>query len=409
MTDTTLVRPENSSAVVDAVKAATAARKTIEIIGGGTKRGLGHAVSADIACDLTGLSGISLLEPEELVMTVASGTPVAEIEAALAETGQQLAFEPPDMGAFYGGEAGKHTIGGVIACNLSGPRRVAVGAARDHFLGFEAVTGFGETIKAGGRVVKNVTGYDLCKLFAGSYGTLAIMTKVTLKVLPIPERQATVIVTGADDKTAVALLRKVLNQPLEISGAVHLPAWAVTESAVPEIQSLGGSVTAVRIEGFDVSVEDRIARLRRSLAGHKDIAILDQEPSKRFWTDMRNLGPCVRRSADHVWRISVPPTQGAEAVEAIQRQIKMDAYYDWSGGLIWGLLPTLGGACDGPIRAAAEAAGGHATLMRAPETLRAETPVFHPIDPGKAALVSRIKASFDPDSTFNPGRMYRGA
>ena len=404
----TVHRPTDATEIADAVRSAAASRKTLRIIGADTKTGFGRPAAADLTCDLSSLSGITLLEPEELVMTARAGTRLAEIETALAGTGQQLAFEPPDLGPLYGHPSGKQTIGGVIACNLSGPRRVSAGAARDHFLGLEAVTGHGEIIKAGGRVVKNVTGYDLCKLFAGSHGTLGILTSITVKIMPVAQRHMTVIVKGLDDAAANALLRKVVNEPLEISGAAHLPAWAVSETGVPDLVGLGTSATAMRLEGFAVSIDDRIKRLRRQLAGHADIAVFDDDACKRFWADLRVLGPAVRRPTDYVWRLSVPPARGAEAVAAIQRQLRADAYYDWSGGLIWCLLPALGGVCDEPIRRCVEAVGGHAVLMRAPDTLREQSPVFHPLSEAKAALVRRIKESFDPDGICNPGRMYAG-
>ncbi len=372
----------------------------MRVVGADTKRGFGRPASADLTCDLSALSGITLLEPEELVMTAKSGTPLAEIEATLAEAGQQLAFEPLDLGPLYGKPAGKQTIGGVIACNLSGPRRVSAGAARDHFLGLEAVTGHGEIIKAGGRVVKNVTGYDLCKLYAGSHGTLGIMTSLTLKVMPVAQRRTTIVVKGLDDATAIALLRKAVTLPLEVSGAAHLPVWAAGESDT--------SLTAMRLEGFAVSVEDRIKRLRHQLEGHAEITVLDDAACARFWADLRGLGPAVRRPNDYVWRLSVPPARGAEVVAAIQNELRMDAYYDWSGGLVWGLLPALGGVCDEPIRRCVEAVGGHAMLMRAPDALRDDAPVFHPLSDAKLDLVKRLKASFDPGGMFNPGRMYAG-
>jgi len=408
VTKQAILRPKDTAGVLDAIKAAAADKKTVRVIGADTKGGLGRPVSADLTCDLSALSGITLLEAEELVMTAMTGTPLVEIEAALEKAGVQLAFEPLDLGPLYGHAADKQTIGGVIACNLSGPRRVSAGAARDHFLGLEVVTGHGEIIKAGGRVVKNVTGYDLCKLFAGSYGTLGVLTQVTLKVMPLAQRRMTVIVKGLDDATANALLRKVVTQPLDVSGAAHLPAWAVIESDIPDLDGLETSVTAMRLEGFPVSVEGRIARLRKKLAGHADITVLDDDACKRFWADLRVLGPAARRPDYYLWRLSVPPAQGAQVIAAIHQSLRMDVYYDWSGGLIWGLVPSLGGANDEMVRRCVEAAGGHAILMRAPGAFRIKTPVFHPLSDGKAALVARIKESFDPEGILNPGRMYWG-
>ena len=401
-----ILRPRNEKDVVNAVRATAEAGLTMEVAGAGTKRGLGRPVTADVVCDLSALTGIMLYEPEELVLTAKAGTPLAEIERTLAASNQHLGFEPPYLGPLYGTDAETETIGGALACNLAGSRRMAAGAARDHFLGLEVVTGYGELIKAGGRVVKNVTGYDVSKLFAGSYGTLGILTQVTVKVLPAPERQATVVVTGLDDAEAIKLLRSAVTQPLEISGAVHLPEWAVADSAISEIRDIGAAVTAMRFEGFAVSVDNRVSRLTRVLSHRYASTTLSDDASKPFWADLRTLGPTIRRPHDHVWRISVPPACAADVVKDIQGHIRADGWYDWGGGLIWCLVPALGGVCAEPIRAAAEAAGGHATLMRAPDAARLETPVFHPLNEAKAALVGRIKASFDPDGMFNPGRMY---
>ena len=166
--------------------------------GHGSKRAIGRPAQTDLTLDLSALSGITLYEPEELVLSAKAATPLAEIEALVAAKGQQLAFEPMDYATLLGGVAGRGTIGGALAANLSGPRRIKAGAARDHFLGFSAVSGRGETFKSGGRVVKNVTGYDLCKLIAGSWGTLAAMTEVTIKVLPAAETEETLLIRGLE-------------------------------------------------------------------------------------------------------------------------------------------------------------------------------------------------------------------
>ena len=218
------LKPRDAKDVEDAVQWALGAGKALEIVGQGTKRAIGRPAQSDLTLDLSGLSGVTLYEPEELVLSARAGTPLAEIEALVASTGQQLAFEPMDYGPLLGGAAGRGTIGGVLAANLSGPRRIKAGAARDHFLGFSAVSGRGETFKSGGRVVKNVTGYDLCKLMAGSWGTLAAMTEVTIKVLPQPETESTVIVRGLDDEAAMRAMTAAMGLPCDVSGAAHLPA-----------------------------------------------------------------------------------------------------------------------------------------------------------------------------------------
>jgi glycolate oxidase FAD binding subunit len=240
-----LLKPRDAKDVEAAVQWALADGKTLEVIGRGTKRGIGRAAQWDLSLDLSGLSGVTLYEPEELVLSAKAGTPLAEIEALLAAHNQELAFEPMDYGPLLG-TSGGGTIGGALAANLSGPRRIKAGAARDHFLGFTAVSGRGETFKSGGRVVKNVTGYDLCKVLAGAWGTLAVMTDVTVKVLPRAETEETLLVLGLDDAAAAKAMSATMGSANDVSGAAHLPA------AVASRLTQGGAgraVTALRLEG----------------------------------------------------------------------------------------------------------------------------------------------------------------
>src|ERR1700692_4611310 len=225
------LKPRDAAEVEQTIRAALADGKTLELIGRGTKRAIGRAAQWDATLDLSGLSGVTLYEPEELVLSAKAGTPLAEIEALAAASQQELAFEPMDYGPLLGLEAGQGTIGGAIATNLSGPRRIKAGAARDHFLGVTAVTGRGDTIKSGGRVVKNVTGYDMCKVLAGSWGTLAAMTDITIKVLPRAETEATVVVEGLDDARACAAMAAAMGSPLDVSGGGHLPVPVAPISA----------------------------------------------------------------------------------------------------------------------------------------------------------------------------------
>src|SRR6202140_2530727 len=248
------LKPRDAKEVEDAVAWALGNDKALEVAGQGSKRAIGRPSQTDITLDLSGLSGITLYEPEELVLSTKAGTPLAEIEALLEKNNQELAFEPMDYGPLLGGEAGKGTIGGVIAANLSGPRRIKAGAARDHFLGVTAVTGRAETIKSGGRVVKNVTGYDLCKVLAGSWGTLAAMTDVTIKVLPKAETEATVVVEGLDDVRACAAMAAAMGSPLDVSAAAHLPDHVASYfDGLPTAEA----ATALRLEGIAPSVAHR--------------------------------------------------------------------------------------------------------------------------------------------------------
>jgi len=368
-----------------------------EIVGNGSKRGFGRPSQTERSLDLSRLSGVSLYEPEELVMTAAGGTPLREIEARLAAAHQMLAFEPPDYGPLYGQPAGQATLGGVIACNLSGPRRVRAGAARDFILGCTVVNGIGEVVKAGGRVVKNVTGYDLSKLMAGSFGTLGVLAETTIKVLPAPEASRTLCLGGLDDGAAVALMNRALGGPQDISAAAHLP------TPIAQLASLGGeAATLLRLEGTASSVEHRLAKLREEYG--RKAEVLDEGPAASLWRSIRDAGFFAEDRGDALWRISLPPA----ASPALTREFAGGPYfYDWGGGLVWLSLPAEGDGGAAPLRASVAAIGGHATLVRGPLALRAAIDVFQPMEPALAALTRRVKDSFDPLKRLNPGRMYR--
>jgi glycolate oxidase FAD binding subunit len=402
-------RPDSAAQVAELVAWAAAEKTPLEVVGHGTKRHLGRPVQAAHDLDLSALSGITLYEPEELVLAARAGTPLADIERALAAENQHLAFEPPDLGPLLGQPADAASLGGVLASNLSGPRRFKSGAARDHFLGVEAVSGRGEAFKSGGRVVKNVTGYDLCKLLAGSHGTLAVMTDVTIKVLPRPEKTRTVLVFGQDDPQALAVMTQALCSPHEVSGAAHLPAAVAAGSGVSyvaEAGAAGQAVTALRLEGPGPSVLFRCETLRRELGDFGAHEELHGKNSALLWREVRDVRPFVDPPERLVWRLSVPPQAAPGVVARIAGG--GDHYYDWGGGLIWLALPEAAAPDDGPIRAALGDSGGHATLVRAPPELRATASVFQPPDPAKARIVERVKDSFDPHRVLNPGRMYAG-
>ncbi|MEE2980197.1 MAG: glycolate oxidase subunit GlcE [Pseudomonadota bacterium] len=401
--------PTDAAQVLEVVASAAAAETPLEVVGAGSKRALGRPVQTNHRLELSGLSGIELYEPAELVMTARPGTTMAAIEAELQGHGQQLAFEPPDLGPLLGGAPADNTIGGTIggaiACNLAGPRRPKAGAARDHFLGVEAVTGRGEAIKAGGRVVKNVTGYDLCKLFAGSYGTLAVMTSVTVKVMPAPEKTRTVLVADLNDHDAGRAMTTALTSPHEVSAAAHLPAAVAARSGVSYVSGAGGAVTALRVEGPAPSAEHRCRALRELLSGCGDIEELHGHNSGALWCEVGNVTPFTGQPDRVVWRLSVPPTAGATVAASILANADGDVFYDWGGGLVWLSLVDDHGAT---VRAAVAETGGHATLVVADTARRDALAVFEPQEPGLAALSARIKDSFDPRRILNPGRMYPG-
>ncbi len=402
-------KPTDDDQVREAVAWASAEAVPLEVVGAGSKRGFGRPLQCERDLDLSGLSGVTLYEPGELVLSARAGTPLAEIRAALEAERQELAFEPPDLSAFYGQERGAGTIGGTVAANLSGPRRLKAGAARDHFLGFRAISGRGELFKSGGRVMKNVTGYDLSKLMAGSFGTLAVMTEVTVKVLPAPEKLRTLLLFGLDARAAVAVLSAALGSPHEVSGAAHLPGDVAAESAVDHVAGAGTSVTALRLEGHGPSVEARCAALREMLAAGPAAGVAQEELHSRrtraLWQEVADLACFAARPELAVWRISVAPTRGPEVAAALADLPEMRHYFDWGGGLLW--LGTAAGetAEEARVRDAVARVGGHATLLRAPARVRLAVPVFQPQDPAKALLTRRIKEGFDPNGVLNPGRM----
>ena len=400
------LKPRDAKEVEEALRWALDGEKALDIIGAGSKRAVGRPSQTDITLDLSGLSGVTLYEPEELVLSALAGTPVAEIEALVESRGQMLAFEPMDFGPVLGGPAGQGTIGGMLAANLSGPRRIKTGAARDHFLGFSAVTGRGETIKSGGRVVKNVTGYDLCKLMAGSWGTLAAMTEVTLKTVPKAETEETLLVLGLADAAAVAAMSAAMGSSCDVSAAVHLPATVALR--VPG-HSHHKALTAFRLEGFAPSVAHRKIALEQVARRFGELDLLAEKDSRAFWRCLRDVGPFAATGAAErpLWRISTAPSKGPEVAAAILRQ-GAQAFYDWGGGLIW--VETLPSSDAGAavVHRAVAAAGGHATLIRAPAAVRAAVDVFTAQDGGLAALTRRVKESFDPKGLLNPGRMWAG-
>jgi glycolate oxidase FAD binding subunit len=359
-----------------------AARGPLRVHGGGT-RPLGRPVAGEVL-SVAGLSGIELYEPGALTLVARAGTPLAEVEAALAAEGQRLPFEPMDHRRLLGTE-GAPTIGGVVAANVSGPRRIQAGACRDSLIGVRFVDGRGTVLKNGGRVMKNVTGYDLVKLIAGSWGTLGVLSEVAFKVLPAPEAAATVMLDGLSDGQAVAAMAAALGSPFEVSGAAHLPGSAPEEA-----------VTMLRLEGFAKSVTYRCERLAEALRAFGAARIeAAPEAVAAQWRDLRDVADFANRPGD-VWRVSVAPSAGPE----IAARAGGRAIYDWGGGLVWLLLP---GGTD--LRARLGDFAGHATLVRASAETRAALPAFHPEAAPLARLSAGLRAQFDPRGILNPGLM----
>lgn len=373
--------PDNEAALAEAIQGA---KEPLHITGGGT-RPIGRIGKA-ASLTTSALRGIELYEPGALTLVARAGTPVAEIETALADQGQRLAFEPMDHRALLGTE-GVPTIGGVVAGNVSGPRRIQVGACRDHLLGVRFVDGTGQIVSNGGRVMKNVTGYDLVKLMAGSFGTLGVLSEVSLKVLPAPRATAVLLRDGLEDAQAVRALSAALGSPFEVTGAAHLQKGLD-----------GAPVTMIRIEGLEASVAYRREALQAHLAefGPFDVET-DPDKTAAGWRHVRDVGPFHDRDGA-VWRLSVKPSDAPGIVAALPG---VEALYDWGGGLVWLCVPDGSGITGAQIRSAVAAKGGHATLIRGDS----EVPAFQPLAAKLAAIQSELRARFDPRGILNPGLM----
>ncbi len=389
--------PGTEAEACERVRAAADRAERLRIVGGDTKAGLGRPAQDEATLSARGLTGITLYEPAEMVIGARAGTPLAEVEALLASRGQMLTFEPVDYRALYG-TTGEPTIGAVAAINNSGPRRINAGAARDSLIGVRFVNGRGEAIKSGGRVMKNVTGLDLVKLMAGAHGTLGLLTEVIFKVLPVNERVATLVFSGLDDARAVEALAAALGSPFELTGAAHLPAGL----GAPEARTL------MRLEGFSDSITYRLGELRRLLKRYGTPEILDGEASTALWRSVRDAAFLAEPRGEALWRISTAPSRGPAVTAAIAARTPARWFYDWAGGLVWLATPAGGDAGAEAVRAAVRAQGGHATLVRAPDAVRAAVPVFEPQPDALMRITAGIKAAHDPAAIFNPGRMYAG-
>jgi glycolate oxidase FAD binding subunit len=384
-----LIAPPDEAGIIAAVQAARAAREPLAIEGQGSKRGLLRPVQAARSLSTRALSGVTLYRPAELIISAQSGTPLAEIEATLAEKGQQLIAESPYLNGVFGTSA-PPSIGGVVAANLSGPRRITWGATRDHVMGLRFINGAGEAIRSGGRVLKNVTGLDLCKLLSGSYGTLGVITEVTLKVLPAPEATATLLIETPDIASAIAALSAGLGSPFGISGAAALPANDHV-------------IAALRLEDFAASVAYRMDKLRALLGSFGQQRVMADDESRAFWRRVREVEPLQAMPDDAIWRVSVRPSAGAliaSAAIAIGGRVMLD----WGGGLVWiAASPSM--ANHAAISGAARSQGGAAMLFCAPESLRLAVPVLPEEAAPIAKIGARVKEAMDPGGLFNPGHM----
>jgi glycolate oxidase FAD binding subunit len=397
--------------VEQVVRAALASEQPLEIIGHGSKRQIGQPMATNAVLDMSALNAVTAYEPNELIISVQAGAPLADVLSLLDSKSQHLAFEPMNTSLLLGSpEVG--TIGGMIGAGLAGPRRIKAGGARDHLLGAHAVSGFGDSFKAGGRVVKNVTGYDLCKLLAGSWGTLAVMTEVTLKVMPRPECERTLVLRGLDDVVANRAMTAALGSPFDVTGAAHVPnsALRADTGGLADLGNQREAVTLLRLEGITASVVHRASALAGVLGPFGVAELLGDTASATIWSAVRDVQPFAAGGplgAWPVWRIVCPPASGGVLGERLARDTGGDVIYDWGGGLIWAALPPKADAQAVLVRQRVDAVGGHAMLIRATEEVRRHVDVFHPQPDGVAALSMRVRHSFDPKNILNRGRMIR--
>ena len=387
------MEPKSVAEMIDAVAAAAKDKTSLEVIGGGT-RGVGRPVNADRNLSTAGLTGISLYEPRELVISAYAGTPYAEIEAVLRENAQMLPFEPMDH-RLLSRAKGAPTIGGVVAANISGPRRVSAGAARDHLIGVKLVNGRGEPVKSGGRVMKNVTGLDLVKLICGSHGTLGVLTEVTFKLLPASRYSASVIIDGLSAGDAVRAMGAALGSPYDVSSAAHLPA---TNTQMAR--------TLLRLEGFETSVTYRAEQISDLLSGFGDAALLTGVPHTDLWRGVADCAPLAGLD-QNIWRLSISAPKAITVMQDLDPEGGLPHYFDWGGGLVWLATPKNDLNIGHRLHALAAQYAGHATLIRADDNFRQQAAVFQPLSEPVMALTRGIKDSFDPHQIFNFGRMYR--
>ncbi len=393
--------------LVQTIREAFARSEPLEVIGTGSRRALGRPVKAQKSLSVGALDTLVAYEPEELIVITEAGVPVSRLLETLDGANQQLAFEPFDFGLLLGqsSEMGG-TVGGMIATGQAGSRRVLGGGVRDSVLGYQGIGGRGDLHRAGGRVVKNVTGFDLSRLMAGSFGTLAVMCEVVLRTVPKPHCSASLVLFDLDEHDGLSRLRLILRSVSDVSGAAFIPAKAdgATMANLPRDRSM----TILRVEGIEQGVRERLDRITdRFLGAGEEHRVIEGASSERLWKAINRAEPLCSLAEDGrcVWRFACPPTGGA-ALGYTLTTYGAHYYYDWAGGLIWAELDQDRSAVD--LRAGLSACGGHATLIRAPEKARVRDDVFQPLFDSERALVERIKAAYDPSRILNPGRMFNG-
>ena len=397
-----LLYPDTLESLQNMVAEALAEETALKIEGCGTLDGVGRPVNAQKCISMKNYTGIIDYDPAELVLVARAGTRLREVEELLASENQLLAFEPPHFNSLYedvNAQPTNQTIGGVIGAGLAGSRRISAGSARDYLLGFTAISGRAELFKSGSRVMKNVTGYDLSKLMTGSFGTLAIMDEITLKVLPAPEVAYSCIVPTSDMFAAQKIVSQIFASPVEASGGVVVPV----EIAKALSLDIGGQGAAaiIRIEGIEISVLDRINQIRELLCKTQECFLLENQETTKLWRALCNGKPLSK--SDQIWQISTPPASGPSLFKAISDRTDISGFLDWAGGLVWiaGKSENLHDIIRTEL---ASHGGGHATLLKADINLRQHISVFQPLPSALHALEVRVRDAFDPRHILNPNR-----
>jgi len=405
--------PEDELQVSDVVKELYKKNQPTELIGTGTKNFIGNKIQSAKKLSLSKLSGIVEYLPHELYIKVKANTSLELVEKELEKNNQELAFEPIDFGFIENGKSNKGTIAGYIACNYAGSRRFKVGSARDHILGFRGVNGKGDIIKSGGTVVKNVTGYDLSKLVAGSFGTLVALTEITLKVLPKKKLSNTITIHTEDKKLINELFEKISSSSSEISGAVFIPEEPEDENydhnkeMVFKFNDLKpkGSFLALRIEGDKISIDEKIKALTDELGLDKlNSTILDLYQSIPFWKKINNL-ELFKATKNNLLRVVIPPSKGNELMKYLGNKYKY--YVDWCGSLYWIEVQAKKIHKIVEIKKLIKELEGYLTIIKTSNEFDYEETIFT-VDGIRLLVSEKIKKSFDPKRIFNPGKMYRG-
>ncbi len=400
-----ILKPTKEKEISEIIKECYKKNIPLEILGLGTKKSIGRNFQFEKTLDLSNYSGIIDYKPEELYIKVKSGTPIKDIRNEIEKNNQHLAFEPIDFGYLFSGKNDEGTIGGVMSCNFAGSRRFKAGSIRDHILGFKGINGRGEVIKSGGTVVKNVTGYDLSKILSGSFGTLTVLSEITIKVLPKPESNKTLFINNPHLKKGLDYLNISLSSSSDPSGAVFYPENFRSFFTFNDL-TFSGPITAIRIEGSTSSIDHRIKKLTNELKVTSDeIVVLSKDQSDIFWEDTRNL-KVFSKLKENLIRIVIP---ASEAFETLNKLKDFDAKYfvDWGGSLIWLQLDSINTKILKDIKTIVKTASGYLTIIKIEENLKASIDVFT-VDPVKHEISEKIKKSFDPKRILNPGKMYIG-